>query len=343
MLTILDNSRITRLLLVSAALVVVIAGLRAFAEPLSAFFLAVLIAICVAPLRATLLKRGLPRGVALALVLVVVIGVGAALVTFIGVSANQLIRKLPDYEQQIQGLQANVLGQIERYGLSEEATQAIQTFDFRSLIPLAGNILRTIGDSLGNVLLIFLILLYMLMDAPNIPGRLRAVLPSDSLWLEKATEFIFSVQRYMILRTVFGVIIAGFQTVVMLLMGVDFAVQWGVLAVITNYIPNIGFVLGLIPPVVVTLLEHGPLAAVALLVIYSLINTIFENFVAPRFMAEDLGITSLFIFLSLIFWTWVLGPSGALLAVPLTLLVQIMLLKGADGVKVLNALISEKD
>lgn len=343
MIATLDNSRITRLLLVSASLVVVIAGLRAFAEPLSAFFLAVLIAICVAPLRATLLKRGVSRGVALAIVLVVVIGVGAALVTFIGVSANQLIRKLPDYEQQIQGLQANVLGQIERYGLSEQATEAIETFDFRSLIPLAGNILRTIGDSLGNVLLIFLFLLYMLMDAPNIPGRLRAVLPSDSRWLEKATDFIFSVQRYMILRTVFGVIIAGFQTVVMLLMGVDFAVQWGVLAVITNYIPNVGFVLGLIPPLVVTLLEHGPLAAVALLVIYSVINTIFENFVAPRFMAEDLGITSLFIFLSLIFWTWVLGASGALLAVPLTLLVQIMLLKGEDGVKVLNALISEKD
>jgi predicted PurR-regulated permease PerM len=339
MLATLDNSRIARLLLLGACLVVVIAGLRAFAEPLSAFFLAALIAICVAPLRASLLKRGL----ALTLILVIVIAIGAALVTFIGVSANQLIRKLPDYEQQIQSLQGNVLGQIERFGLSEAATQAIETFDFRSLIPLAGNILRAIGDSLGNVLLIFLILLYMLMDAPNIPGRLRAVLPSDSRWLEKAATFIFSVQRYMILRTVFGVIIAVLQTIVMLLMGVDFAVQWGVLAVITNYIPNVGFVLGLIPPVVVTLLEHGPLAAIALLVIYSVINTIFENFVAPRFMAEDLGITSLFIFLSLIFWTWVLGASGALLAVPLTLLIQIMLLKGEAGVKPLNALISEKD
>lgn len=343
MLATLDNSRITRLLLVTACLVVVIAGLRAFAEPLSAFFLAALIAICVAPLRAYLLKRGLPRGLALALVLVIVIAVGAALVTFIGVSANQLIRKLPDYEQQIQGLQANVLGQIERFGLSEEATLAIETFDVRSLIPLATNILSAIGDSLGNVLLIFLFLFYMLMDAPNIPGRLRAVLPADSRWLEKATEFIFSVQRYMILRTVFGVIIAILQTVVMLVMGVDFAVQWGVLAVITNYIPNVGFILGLIPPLAVTLLEHGPVAAVALLVIYSVINTIFENFVAPRFMAEDLGITSLFIFLSLIFWTWVLGASGALLAVPLTLLVQIMLLKGEEGIKPLNALISEKD
>jgi len=192
------------------------------------------------------------------------------------------------------------------------------------------------------VLLIFLILVYMLIDGPNIPARLRAVLPPDSRWLEKAELFIGSVQRYMILRTVFGVIIAILQTILMLIIGVDFAVQWGVLSVITNYIPNIGFVLGVIPPVAVTLLEKGLLMAVVLLVLYSVINNVIESFVAPRFMADDLGINSLFIFLSLIFWTWVLGAAGALLAVPLTLLVKIMLLDGEEETKALVAVISEK-
>jgi predicted PurR-regulated permease PerM len=193
----------------------------------------------------------------------------------------------------------------------------------------------------GNVLLVFLMLFYMLVDAPNIPGRLRAVLPPDSQWLAKADRFIDSVQRYMLLRTVFGVVIAAIQTVAMLLMGVDFAVAWGVLAVITNYIPNVGFVLGLIPPVAVTLLEKGPVMALVLVVVYSVINNVIENFVAPRFMGEELGISTLFIFLSLIFWTWVLGASGALLAVPLTLAVKILLLDGDEGARGVAALMSD--
>ncbi len=335
-------SRPARLLMVTASVIVVVAGMRAFAEPLSAFFLAALIAMLCAPLRNGLMRRGMSQGTSLAVILLLILGIGAALVVFVGVSANQLIRALPRYEAQVQSLEEGVTTQIESLGLSEQATEAIETFDPTSLFPFVSGILGAVGNSLGNVLLVFLILVYMLLDAPNIPARLRAVLPEDSRWLDKAALFIGSVQRYMILRTVFGVIIAVVQTVVMLIIGVDFAVQWGVLSVITNYIPNIGFVLGVIPPVVVTLLEKGPLMAVVLLVLYSVINNVIESFIAPRFMAEDLGITSLFIFLSLIFWTWVLGASGALLAVPLTLLVKIMLLDGEDDAKGLVALVSEK-
>ncbi|MDX2138494.1 MAG: AI-2E family transporter [Chloroflexota bacterium] len=335
-------SRLARLLLLTAAIVVVVAGLRAFAEPLSAFFLAALIAMVVAPLRNYLMQRGMSQGASLAVVLVLILAVGALLVLFVGVSTNQLIRKLPDYEQQVQSLEAGITTQIERFGLSEQTTEALEAFDLQSLFPIASSILSAVGNSLGNLLLVFLILVYMLLDAPNLPRRLRAVLPPGSRWLEKAGLFINSVQRYMILRTVFGAVIAIIQTIVMLIIGVDFAVQWGVLSLITNYIPNIGFVLGVIPPVAVTLLEKGPLLAVVLLVVYSVVNNIIESFVAPRFMADDLGITSLFIFLSLIFWTWVLGAAGALLAVPLTLLVKIMLLDGEEGTEGVVAVISEK-
>ncbi len=341
MLSAAGFSRIPRLLLVGAAIVIVIAGIRAFAETLNAVFLAALIAMLVAPLQTRLRARGLSPGLSLTLVLVMILGIGVLLVGFIAVSTNQVIRKLPDYQQQLQRLETSTWAELDRLGLSEQTVTAIETFDLQSLIPLASSILRGILDSLGNVLLIFLILFYMLVDAPNIPGRLQAVLPKDSQWLAKAGAFVYAVQRYMILRTVFGIIIAVIQTIAMLLIGVDFAVQWGVLAVITNYIPNVGFVLGLIPPVAVTLLEKGPAMAIFLIIIYSVINNIIENFVAPKFMGEELGISTLFIFLSLIFWTWVLGAAGALLAVPLTLFLKIMLLDDDADAKGVVALISE--
>jgi predicted PurR-regulated permease PerM len=338
----MEFGRLGRLLLIGAAVVIVVAGMRAFAEPLSAFLLAALIAVLCAPLRNSLMRRGWSQGASLALVLALVIGIGVALVVFVGVSANQLIRALPRYEAQVQVLEGQITTQIEALGLREQATEAIETFDPTSLFPLASGVLGAVGNSLGNVLLVFLILVYMLVDAPNIPRRLRAALPEDSRWLDKAALFFGSVQRYMILRTVFGAVIAFVQTVVMLIIGVDFAVQWGVLSVITNYIPNIGFVLGVIPPVAVTLLEKGLLMAGVLLVLYSVINNVIESLIAPRFMAEDLGISSLSIFLSLIFWTWVLGPAGALLAVPMSLAVKIMLLDGEAELKGVVAVVSEK-
>lgn len=334
-------SHTTRLLLLSASIIIVVAGMRAFADTLNAFFMAALIAMLCVPIQSRLRTRGVSQGLSLALVLVLIIGIGILLVAFIGISTNQVIRKLPDYQVRLQQLQTSAWSELDKLGISEQTVTALESVDLQSLIPFASSILRATFDSLGNVLLVFLILFYMLMDAPNIPRRLRRVLGDDSHWLVKANLFIRSVQRYMVLKTVFGIVIAAIQTVVMLLMGVDFAVQWGVLAVITNYVPNVGFILGLIPPVIVTLLEKGPTMAIALIVIYSVINNIIENFVAPKFMGEELGISALFIFLSLIFWTWVLGAAGALLAVPLTLLVKIMLLDANNGAKGLVALISE--
>ena len=334
-------SPITRLLLIGASIVVVMAGMRAFADTLNAFFLAALIAMLCAPVQAWLRRRGWSQGASLALVLGLIVLIGILLVAFIGISTNQVIRKLPDYQERLQQLETSTWQQLDAFGLSEQSRQALESINLQSIFPFASAALRGILDSLGNILLIFLMLFYMLMDAPNLPRRLKRVLGEDSPWLARANVFFYSVQRYMILKTVFGVAIAAVQTVVMLIMGVDFAVQWGVLAVITNYIPNVGFVLGLIPPVVVTLLEKGPLMAFILIVLYSLINNVIENFVAPRFIGEELGISALFIFISLIFWTWILGAAGALLAVPLTLFVKIMLLEADPGAKGIVALISD--
>ena len=225
-------SPITRLLFIGASIVVVMAGMRAFADTLNAFFLAALIAMLCAPIQSWLRKRGWSQGASLAMVLGLIILVGVLLVAFIGISANQVIRKLPDYEERFQQLETSTWEQLDAFGLSEQTVTALDSINLQSVFPFASAALRGILDSLGNILLIFLMLFYMLMDAPNIPRRLKRVLGEDSPWLTRANLFFYSVQRYMILKTVFGVIIAAVQTVVMLIMGVDFAVQWGVLAVI---------------------------------------------------------------------------------------------------------------
>jgi len=333
-------SRIPRLLLTVASIVVVVAGMRAFSDQLNAFFLAATVAMLCWPLQVRLRKRGWSHLASLGAVLALVLGVALALVVFILVSANLVLDKLPEYQTQLQGLGTSAQAALDRLGLSGQTGGAVAAPDPQSLTPFTSGLVKAILGSLTSLALVWLILFFILGDAPNMPRRLRAVLGEESRLLTSADVCIHSVRRYLILKTVFGTMIAAAQTVLMLVMGVDFAVVWGVLAIFMNYIPNIGFVIAIIPPTILLLLEQGPEAALIFVILYTVINQAIENYVSPRYIGENLGISPLLVFLSLVFWAWILGGVGALLAVPLTMAVKTLLLDPDEGARGLVALIS---
>jgi len=125
--------------------------------------------------------------------------------------------------------------------------------------------------------------------------------------------------------TVFGLIIAVLDTIVLILFGIPEPVLWGVLAFLTNYIPNIGFVIGLVPPAVLALLGSGPQQMVVIIVIYSVLNLGIQSGIQPKVIGDAVGLSSTLTFMSLVLWAWILGPIGALLAVPASLLVKAVL------------------
>jgi predicted PurR-regulated permease PerM len=143
-----------------------------------------------------------------------------------------------------------------------------------------------------------------------------------------------------VVTTVFGLIVAIIDVVALLIIGVPLALTWGVLALVTNYIPNIGFILGLIPPTLIALLEDGWGAAIAVIASYSAVNVVIQTLIQPRFTGDAVGITSTVAFLSLIIWAFILGPLGALLAVPATLLVKSLLVDHADRGRWMGALLN---
>jgi len=138
-------------------------------------------------------------------------------------------------------------------------------------------------------------------------------------------DFARGTRRYLVVTTVFGLIVAVLDTIALAVLGVPLPILWGLLSFITNYIPNIGFVLGVIPPALLGLLVGGWQLMLLVIVVYSVLNFVVQSLIQPRFAGHSVGLSSAVAFLSLIFWTWVLGPLGALLSIPLTLLAKCLL------------------
>ena len=140
-------------------------------------------------------------------------------------------------------------------------------------------------------------------------------------------SFARGTRSYLGVSAVFGLIVAVIDTALLYVLGVPGAFVWGVLAFVTNFIPNIGFVIGIIPPAIIALLEGGPSLMLAVIVLYCLVNLVIQSFIQPRYVGDAVGLSTSLTFLSLMFWTWVLGPVGALLAVPMSLLFRAILVE----------------
>jgi predicted PurR-regulated permease PerM len=330
-----------RTLVIAASAVVILAGMSAASNILNAFLLAVLIATVCVPFENWLQHKGTRPLLAFVVTLLIsiLIGIGAAL--FLALSILQVIQELPKYQAQLQNYLNILTTQLEALGFSANtlAEAAISSSD--QVIQVSLGILRSVVGALGTVGLMYFFLFYMLMDGNRIAERLHRKLGHEDSFVARAARFTTNARRYLILRTIIGAGIATIQTVLMLVMGVDFALLWGALSFICNYIPNIGFVIGLIPPAILIFLEQGPGPTIVFMILYLVINNIVENYIAPKFIGVQVNLSPLSVTLSLVFWTWILGPLGAILGLPITLFIKGVLLEGDSSADPLIALMSE--
>ncbi|MGL4899754.1 MAG: AI-2E family transporter, partial [Shewanella sp.] len=144
-------------------------------------------------------------------------------------------------------------------------------------------------------------------------------------------RFLQSVNQYMVIKTLVSLATGVIVGVGLALIGVNYALLWAVIAFLFNYIPNIGSIIAAIPAVMLAFIQLGPAAAGGTAMLYIAANMVMGNFVEPKFMGRGLGLSTLVVFLSLIFWGWLLGSVGMLLSVPLTMVVKIALESSQSG------------
>lgn len=321
-----------------ALLMYFVQGARDIVAPI---FLGLNLMIVAYPLQKALVARGVQRYLAAAATLVVVLILIVVFFGSTGWAVGELLRELPEYNREFNELWVEIGAGLAQLGISQtmilEEFRAIGAGSIVSLLtPLVANVTSVLAVLVTVVMAVF----FLAMDSAGFGRRLDMVLRSRPSTHTALTNFAHGVRRYWVVTTVFGLIVAALDVFALAIIDVPLIWVWGVLAFLTNYIPNIGFVIGLIPPALLALLDSGGGAAIAVVITYSVLNFTVQSIIQPKFTGQSVGVTPMVSFLSLMFWYWVLGWLGALLALPATLLLKAFLIDADPTARWLNALIS---
>jgi AI-2 transport protein TqsA len=282
--------------------------------------------VALAPVQSWLRRLGAPRWLATTVLLILVWTVLLAFVGLLVLSAAQFAALLPDYADQAENLINDVVAELNSAGLvSGQLSDLVRQIDYRQVMGLATGLLSQLLGAASTLVLLLSALVFMSIESSGFARRMALVGEERPHLPVALTLFSQGTRSYLLVSTVFGAIVAVGDTIALALLGVPAAALWGLLAFITNYVPNIGFVLGVIPPALLGLLAGGWSEFIAIIVVYSLLNFVVQTLIQPRFVGDSVGLSTTVTFIALLFWGWVLGALGALLAIPLTLLVKALL------------------
>ncbi|HYN82908.1 MAG TPA: AI-2E family transporter [Gemmatimonadaceae bacterium] len=318
-------SPIGRMLLATAAAVAVLAGMRVAAPILAPVVIALVITIAWSPAAEWLRERGVNPTLAATAGIVAGLVVLGLLVALVWISLLQLQDKLPEYQPKIAALQATLTEKLRIIPIDSSRIFSVETFQPGNLVGYAVRIIRRLTETAGNLLILALLIAFMMLEAIGFPAKLRSAFASNPPVLESFHKLGEGIKSYVLINAVFGLAAAVVNTALLLALGVDFAFLWGVLSFLLSFVPNIGFIIALIPPALLTLIEFGFARAFIVLGGYTLINFLVDNVIKPRFVGQTLGLSPLMVVLSLLFWGWLLGPLGALIAIPLSIGLKLLL------------------
>jgi AI-2 transport protein TqsA len=309
--------------IVALAATVVLVGIHLSAPILNPILFAVVLALLFSPLYSWLRRRGLSTPLALVLMLIFVGAIFAGLFFTLGASISRFTERVGFYTSQLNGQLDNLDALIERLGLSNFALEDVVKPS--ALAEALGVVLSGIAGFLSDLFLILAIMLFLLAEGRAMMDRLRASVPEDNPQVARLSVFGQNVVRQFGLRAIVNLFTAVGVTVLLLVLGVDFPLLWGILTFFLSFVPYVGLFLALTPAVVLALAEFGLSRALLFIVGVIVINIVAENVLSPMLMGRGLNLSPTVVFLSFILWAWVLGGPGAFLAVPITLFVIGML------------------
>lgn len=319
------DSRAVRWLLGGAAFVVLVAGARAAADIVVLFLLSVILAVLFAGPMSWLEQHRVPRWLAVSLILILLLAITFAFGTVIGASVIDFTGSLPFYQQRLYEEVGGLLAWLADHGIVISRDIVAENFDPAAILTIAGRIFTGIGDVLGRIGIILLIMTFILLEWSGFPDKIRIAFAHSDRHLSRLGEISRNIKRYLMLKTLISLATGILVTVWLLILQVDFPVLWGTLAFLLNYVPNIGSLIAAVPAILLGFLQMGFTGAFLTGIGYLVINMILANLIEPRVMGEGVGLSTLVVFLSLVFWGWVLGPIGMLLSVPLTMIFRILL------------------
>lgn len=331
-------------IVITAAIVVGTYGLGKFSAIVAPAFFALTLLLTVAPLRTWLRRKRLPGWLASTISLLLLYIVLFGLITALGLSLAELTNILPTYTAKFQALYQDALALLAQFGINVADLKAmLGSVDLGKVAGIAQSALSSLSSASSQVVFLAIVLAFLIVDTGEVRGRMQILADRRPHLANALADFSVRVRRYWAVNTIFGLIVAVMDVIALAIIGVPLAIVWGVVAFVTNYIPNIGFLLGVIPPALLALLDGGPVQALVVVIVYSAINFIMQSVIQPKFTGDAVGLNTTITFVSLVFWTAVVGPVGAILAVPLTLFFKSLLVDSDPRMHWMNVFLRAKD
>jgi predicted PurR-regulated permease PerM len=302
----------------AASAVIIIAGMH-FAAPLvNLILMAFLLAMSLTPLMELAIKKGVRPALAVTLTVLVVVVGGLLLSLIVGSSISRMIEVLPTYQPRLAEIRESVVAFMAGWGIDASRLIAGAHLEPERIIEIAGVFLSAGLSIASSSLIVVLIMVFILIEASSAIVKMRSGEKAGGI-MYRYLLYGREVRKYISIVSLSGLITAAGNTILLLIVGVDFAILWGVLSFFLNFVPNLGFLFSIIPPAGLALLVFGWQKALIVIIGFFIINSISENVIKTRFMAKGLDVSLLLVIISLLVWTWTLGPMGAILGVPLTL------------------------
>ncbi|HAF94783.1 MAG: hypothetical protein A2X34_09420 [Elusimicrobia bacterium GWC2_51_8] len=314
----------THVLVIAAALVIIIWGINQAQSALVSSLVAVFLAVLGTPLVQWLERKRVPS---VAAVLIVVAGMMAILLTvggLVGMSLGNFSAAMPSYQQRIQE-QASVLqALLAKKGINVTDKMLIEYLNPAAVMKLFVDMMGGLGAVLSNFVLILLTLMFILLEASSFPVKLRAILGDPKQAFPEFTNFVEDISRYMFVQTALNLSAGTLIGIWLTILGVGSPVLWGFLVFMLLYIPHVGSIIAAIPAVSLTLVQFGPGRAALVAAGYVAVQFILGNVVQPKLMGRTFNLSTLVVFLSLIFWGRMLGLIGAALCIPFTMTLKFL-------------------
>lgn len=287
------------------------------------FLLSLFIAIVAAVPVDLLRKRGISVPIAVGIVLVSAIVIALLVAWMLGKTVAQFSEALPGYQARLNELIDGFSTWLLSKGINVAETGILEALDPKLALGFANTLMHGVGEVVSNAVLIMFTVLFMILEAWGFPAKLHAVhgVRGGELLAEFA-KVIESTKHYIATKTLTSLATGILVGVALALVGLDFAVLWGFLAFALNFIPNIGSIVAAVPAVLLSILQLGPVETLIVIGIYVGTNVLIGSIIEPGIMGRRVGLSTLVVFLSLVFWGWMLGPVGMLLSVPLTMVIK---------------------
>ena len=304
--------------------ILILLGIARYA---SAIVVPLLLSLFIAIIAATPInwfrERGVPPLLSVGIVLLFIIMLIVLLAIVLGNTMVQFNAALPVYQEKFDELTGSVTALLSERGVNLETAGIWEALDPGLLMTFANSLMSGLADVFGNAVMIMFIIVFLLIDALDFPKKVESAEGGNSeRILEQISLYVKSTNQYMSIKALVSLGTGVLIWISLEVVGLDFAVLWGVIAFLLNFVPNIGSFLAAVPAVLLALVQLGPVSALIVIAIYMAANTIMGNVVETKLMGKKLGLSLLAVFLSLVFWGWLFGSVGMLLSVPLTMAVK---------------------